>query len=374
MSDPLHHAVDLDLEPQEASGLVASGSVELKDRLGMDPLYWTVLDDGPVERCVALIGQAAGTEEPTARWGSNHLVATITTPTGPTDDGEAIALHDGWVYVLGSAYGSKEGPLEAARNFVARFHESDVTVDEDGRPTADLHVSADPFVLHRVVNDALHAAGVDLMAWSPKFLRKTLGKARKQAIGDEQPWSWRLAHDDSPVNIEGAAFTEDGSLLLGLRVPVTRMGQAMVVEVHHPERLFDPATEDPEPGRVVVLDGVGSRAAPVGVRDLHLADGRLHALLGNLDSDPDDSILLDQHPEGGVAESVHVVGDLPGRLEARAVVQAMDIEVVHRFDGLFRVEGLAADAKGRFLYVSDEDNTVRTRFFTPGSTSVVADG
>ena len=50
--------------------------------------------------------------------------------------------------------------------------------------------------------------------------------------------------------------------------------------------------------------------------------------MGDLDSDPDDSILLAQHPEGGVAESVHVVADLPdlagkihkGQLRGRTVV------------------------------------------------------
>lgn len=84
MSDTIHHAVDLDLQPAEASGLVASGSAELRERLGWDRLYWTILDDDPVERC-----------------------------------------------------------------FVARFHEDDVAVDDDGRVSADLHLTADPFVLHR---------------------------------------------------------------------------------------------------------------------------------------------------------------------------------------------------------------------------------
>ncbi|CAN5834556.1 hypothetical protein BH24ACT15_BH24ACT15_02790 [soil metagenome] len=36
------------------------------------------------------------------------------------------------------------------------------------------------------------------------------------------------------------------------------------------------------------------------------------------------------------------------------------------------MEGLTDDA-GRFLYVSDEDDLVRTRFFASGNTSIVAD-
>ena len=374
MPDHLHHVVDLDLQPHEASGLVPCRSAALREAVGWDPLYWTVLDDGPVEECIALVGQVAGTMEPTAGWGSRHLAATIATPTDRgTDDGEAIAEHDGWVTVLGSAYGAKEGPLEPERSFVARFHVDDVTVDDDGTPRVDLHVVADPFVLHRVINDALHTAGVDLVAWSPKYRRKTVGRARKQAVADDAPWAWRLAHDDSPVNIEGAAYLDDGSLLLGLRIPVTRTGQAIVVRVRWPERLFDPAVSDPEPAEVIVLEGIGSRAAPVGVRDLEVRDGRLHAIVGDLDSDPDDSILLAQHPEGGVAESVHVVADLPD-LAAEAPVQVdLPVEVVHAFEGLSRVEGLAIDEQGRAMYVSDEDSTVRTRFFSSGDMTVLAD-
>lgn len=370
MPDQVHHVIDLDLSPSEASGLVASASAALRERLGLDPLYWTVLDDGPVERCIALIGQRAGTREPTAGWTTAHLQATVTTPTGLTDDGEAIAVHDGWVLVLGSSYGGKSGPLEPERSFVARFHEDDVVVGEDGSVSADLHVTADPFVLHRVVNDALYDSGVELMAWSPRYLKKVLHKARRAAVEDDAPWAWRLAADDWPVNIEGAVFTDDGSLLLGLRLPVTRLGQALIVEIRHPDRLFDPALDDPDPGRVIVVEEIGDRRAPVGVRDMDLEpDGRrLHVLLGDLDSDRADSILLGEHPEGGVAESTHVVLDVPN--EGDAILVGAPAEIVHHFTGLSRVEGLARDQEGRVLYVSDEDDVIRTRFFTSDPAAV----
>lgn len=175
MSDQIQHAVDLDLEPAEASGLVASESDELREHLGWDPLYWTVLDDGPVEECIALIGQRAGPQDPTANWDSLH---------------------------------------------------------------------------------ALHRADVPVMAFSPKYLEKTLGKARRRAVADDQPWAWRLAHDDSPVNIEGASFTSDGRLLLGLRVPVSREGHALVVEVEHADRLFDPFARHAGAGPGAGVDGV----------------------------------------------------------------------------------------------------------------------
>lgn len=113
----------------------------------------------------------------------------------------------------------------------------------------------------------------------------------------------------------------------------------------------------------------GHRQAPVGIRDLHLSDGKLHALVGNLDSDPDESILLAEYPEAGVAQSTHLVATYPGG--TKTLLRQCEARVQHCFDGLYRVEGLTDDA-GRFLYVSDEDNIVRTRFFSSGDTSIVA--
>ena len=34
--------------------------------------------------------------------------------------------HDGWIYVFGSQFGKKDGPLQPKRSFVARFREADV--------------------------------------------------------------------------------------------------------------------------------------------------------------------------------------------------------------------------------------------------------
>lgn len=360
--EQMHHVVDLDLEPHEASGLVASESDRLKKRLGWAPLYWTILDDGKVENCIAVIGQVDGTVEPTAGWSSRRLHCTVTTVTGDTDDGEAIAAHDGWVYVFGSGYGAKNGPLEPERSFVARFHEDDVAVD-DGRLSVDLHVQQAPFVLHQVINDALRRGHVDVLPPAPKYHRKFVTKVRNSAVKEGAPWAWRLRHDDLPVNIEGAEFLPDGTLLLGLRVPVTGDGNPIIVAVRGIDRLFDPAVGDPEAIGVLTVPGVGDRRAHAGIRDLHLAaDGVLHLLVGDLDSDPDESRLLRHHPEGAGFESAHWRAPLPDLPDAFATT-VISAEHVHTFTGLTRVEGIAAD-DGAILYVSDEDESVRTRFFT----------
>ncbi len=69
-----------------------------------------------------------------------------------------------------------------------------------------------------------------------------------------------------------------------------------------------------------------------------------------------------------MAESVHAVLDMPH--EGDAILVGARAEVIHRFPGLSRVEGLARDQEGRVLYVSDEDDVIRTRFFTSDPTVV----
>ena len=362
------HVVDLELEPHEASGLVTSRSARLQEALGWSPLYWTVLDDGPVRECIAVIGREAGAVEPTAGWGSRLLRCDVTTPTGETDDGEAIAEHDGWIYVFGSAYGSKEGPLEPERSFIARFHEDDVEVGDDGAVRVDLHVRRDPFVLHHLVNDALRRRRVDVLPPSPRYRKKTVAKARKKAVKRGKPWAWRLRHDDVPINVEGAAFLANGDVLVGLRIPVTGDGHPIAVQLAGVDRLFDPEAGDPVVRAVWLFEDIGSRRELVGIRDLHVADDALHLLVGNLDSSSPKSVLLAEHPEGGAAVSEHWRTELPEVPDTDGVaVVRLRAERVRAFDGQRRVEGLA-EVDGSFLYVSDEDDRVRTRFFAPSST------
>ena len=43
---------------------------------------------------------------------------------GETQDAEACARRDGYVYVLGSQFGSKAGPLSSSRSWIARVPEA----------------------------------------------------------------------------------------------------------------------------------------------------------------------------------------------------------------------------------------------------------
>jgi hypothetical protein len=76
--------------------------------------------------------------------------------------------------------------------------------------------------------------------------------------------------NDYPINIEGAAFRESGTLLLGLRFPVSDDGRLVLVELEGIERLFEPGDEPPEVLGFWVVDAVGREGDIAGVRDLEL--------------------------------------------------------------------------------------------------------
>lgn len=369
--------VDIGLAPNEASGLCAIQTEELLERLGWSEGYWTVLDDGPIQHCVAAVGRKADDAARPADVRSSdgpwlvRRLRPLTPPGGwpDTDDGESIAVRDGVVHAFGSMYGGKDGPLEVERQFLARFRERDVTVSDhepddddpdDHRPlTTTLEVVNDQFRLHRAVNDALRDSGFPLLDPGPKVRRKTVGKARKGAIEDGRDWAWRIRWDDHPINIEGATFLPSGACILGLRIPVHADGHPLLVVVEGIERAFDEADVHPRLVGVHVVANIGDPSAPVGVRDLAVGSGSsLHLLAGNLDSGGKGSVLLEHLPEGLHAASTqwHVAlvdGVLPSR-DLGAVPTA-------EFPGLSRVEGLAYAPDGTARYVVDEDERIGLR-------------
>lgn len=370
--------VDVGLAPNEASGLCAIASDQLLDRLGWSEGYWTVLDDGPVQRCIAAVGRKASGKDaqPVDADGSDgpwlvRRLRPLTPPGGwpATDDGEAVAARDGVVYAFGSMYGAKDGPLEVERQFLARFREDEVTVSDhepddddpdDHRPlTTTLDVVRDEFRLHRAVNDALRDSGLPLLDPGPTVRRKTVGRARKGAVEDEREWAWRIRWDDHPINVEGAAFLPSGACILGLRIPVHADGHPLLVVVEGIEHAFEDADVHPLVVGVHVIANIGDPSAPAGVRDLAVRGGSsLHLVTGNLDSGGKGSVLLEHLPEGLRATSSQwhvelVDGVLPSR-DLGAVPTA-------DFPDLRRVEGLAHGPDGAARYVVDEDDRVGLR-------------
>jgi hypothetical protein len=349
--------VPLHLEPNEASDLATIDEPGLLAAEGWDLAYLTVLDEGRVEDCIAVLGHEAGAPLDSG-WSSHRLRFTPTGDGRRTEDAEAIAVCDGVAWVFGSHFGSKSGPLQPRRQFVARFPLEALGDGLHGaRPP--LEVARTRFRLHRAINDALQSAAIDVLplgdAAREAFVDATVAKGREGG----KRWAEHARLGDWPLNIEGAAFRPDGTLLIGLRFPVTAAGHPILVEVRDAEALF--AQDDPPPatGAVWWLDGVGDEASPAGIRALHHSGAdTFQAVVGSLDADGKDSVLLDAHPEGGASHSQHWTFTLP----ALASGGPVPARLVHGFDGLRRVEGVADGPDGHALYVVDEESHVDLRF------------
>lgn len=343
---------DLDLHPNEASDLARVEREELVSAHGWDLAFWTVLDEGAVEDSIAVLGRRSGRGDGPAHWEVIHPRFDVGHRAGKTEDAEACTVHDGYVYVVGSHYGSKEGPLERTRAFLARFREDEFGLSlSEQRPR--LEVVRNDFRLHRAVNDAMRAFGPEVGPIGKGLRKAFVKRARKQAGKKRKPL---LSPRDAPLNIEGASFRADGSLLIALRYPVTAEGHPILVELRGIATMFEDERAAPVVRRFWVLRNVGTADLPIGFRALNQLGGELHAIVGSLDSDDSDSVLIEEHPEGGAAPCAHYRFDLSPDKDGGEV----DAAVVERFD-LKNVEGLAGGPNDQFFYVTDEDERVHIR-------------
>ena len=341
------HRLELNLHPNEASGLLTVENEPLLEAHGWEFALWAVLDEGEIEDCVAILGHKRHADV-SEGWEVNRLHATG--EDIQTEDAESVARHDGWIYIFGSHFGSKSGPLQPKRQFVARFREADVGHATDN-PAVSIEIFRESFVLHRLINDALKAHAPDMIPLGPNSYEALIKETRRDAADD-------LVHeDDLPLNFEGAAFRADGTLLLGLRFPVAADGRPILVELQGIERLFEPGDRLPEVKGFWVVDAIGRNGEMAGVRDLATVGDELHLVTGNIDSHDRDSVLIQDYPGGRDTVATHFRCTLPpdkhsGSLEA---------EFVREFPTLPRVEGIAITEDGRFFYVTDEDEGVHLR-------------
>jgi hypothetical protein len=351
--------LELNLHPNEASGLLAVEDEPLLEAHGWELAFWAVLDEGEIEDCVAVIGHRRGADIGEG-WEIERLHAEPIGDAGKTEDAEAVTRQGGWIYVFGSHFGSKDGPLQPKRGFVARFREAEV-----GHATQDpamrMEISRRSFVLHRLINDALKRGGPDLMPLGPESYEALISATIKRGKKENKKWAGLVREDDYPINVEGAAFRHDGALLLGLRFPVSAEGYPVLVELEGVERLFEPGDELPEVRGFWTVDAVGREGDVAGVRDLavHSTESgeELHLVTGNVDSRDKDSVLIQDYPGGKYTVATHFRAALPpdahsGNLEG---------EFVREFPDLPRVEGIAITEGGRFFYVTDEDEGVHLR-------------
>ncbi|HWT93021.1 MAG TPA: hypothetical protein VN238_08505 [Solirubrobacteraceae bacterium] len=352
------HETDLHLEPNEASDLCPVFDPETLRARGWDEALLTVLDEAPVEEALALIVHEAGAVHGEG-WTAMRVPADAGEAEGKTDDSEACARRDGFVYVMGSQFGKKAGPLAAKRSWIARAPEQALLDALDGGTPVQLEVARTRFAIHRAVNDALAAAKIEVLEIGARsraaYIDATI------AVGEEKSkrWAGRVRAADHPINVEGIEFRADGALLVGLRYPVTARGQAILVELDDVDALFTDPETPPACARVWVLDGVGTAAEPVGIRALHThGDDRFDAIVGDLDAQNKGATVLEDHPHGGHATSRHVRFTLPAGNAGGGTVTA---ETVHDFGAVRRVEGIVVDPAGTAHYVLDEEGHVALR-------------
>ncbi|MBE2315939.1 hypothetical protein DVA67_008130 [Solirubrobacter sp. CPCC 204708] len=339
------HETDLHLEPNEASDLTVINVANP----GYDRTMLTVLDEAHAEDALALLIHQENCPLDEG-WEARRVPTEPSTADDKTEDAEACATRDGYAYLLGSQFGKKTGPLSARRSWIARIPEHDL-VHAD-KPT--LEIARLRFGLHRAVNDALR--GTALLPLGKLARERYIDATIKIGVKENKRWAGRVQPEDQPINVEAMEFTAEGSLLLGLRYPVTAEGHPLLVEILHPETLFEDPDALPEPGRVFHLQNIGSAAAPAGFRALDTRDGHsFDAVIGDLDAANKSATVLEDHPEGGEAASEHV------RFTVAGEGAGLTAECVHHFGEIRRVEGVAIDHEGHSHFVIDEEGHVALR-------------
>jgi hypothetical protein len=347
------HQTDLHLEPNEASDLCPVEAPELLARHGWDRAFVTVLDEAHAEDAFALLGHDAGAE-PGEGWQAERIHLEPASGAGRTQDAEACARRDGWIYALGSQFGSKGGPLNASRSWIARVPEA--ALGGDG--AAPLEIARLRFGLHRAVNDALARSGIELIQRGPLTTERYIDATIALGAAKAKRWAGRVSAADQPINVEGMEFRANGRLLLGLRYPVSVGGHPLLVELEDVEALFADPGAVPRCSHVWELLNVGAHDEPMGVRALHTAgDDVFDAVVGDLDAAGKGATILADHPAGGRAASRHVRFSLP----LAAGGGAVQVEPVHEFGALKRVEGIALAPDGHAHYVIDEEGHVALR-------------
>lgn len=351
---------DLHLDRNEASDLLPVTDPTVLDAHGWDLAYWVFLDEDQLDDAIGLLGHTRGAELDDG-WEHRAVATDCGRDAGKTDDSEASAAYGGHVYVVGSHYGGKRGPLQPARHWIARFR-ADALATYGGASDVgpiDVHVVRDKLRLHRMVNDALAPLAEELAPVHEEMTEAFIRACRDKGEKKGKKWATRLKDGDHAFNIEGAAFRPGGTLLLGLRFPVQLTGAPVLVELAGVPAMFEDGTW-PEVVGVWRLQGPGGPERWTGIRAMTTrGDDVFDLITGNLDAVDKSSLLHDCYPLGKTAVSEHWRVDLAGRRGGGTA----EATYVHAFpDGETRVEGLAHGPDDHFVYVVDEDGRVHVKF------------
>lgn len=340
--------IHLEHPNNEASALLGVQNHSLVADQNWKFAFWTASDELPLPDALSLLGYAGDGE-----WQIRRVKARISGRGAKknAEDCECLARAGSWIYVFGSNYGAKEGPLEPKRHFVLRFNEALVTW-KNGDLRVDAEVARVPFLLHRLINDAIKKEQVEVLPAGEHLQHDMIDATRKQAKKEKKKWLKLLKRDDVPINIEGATFLHGGHLLLGLRHPVTIDGNPMLVEIEGIDRMFDDDARDPQVIGIRVVKNVGSKSSPAGIRELDSVRDVVHVITGSLESSEKSDVVQD-HPEGALAKSEHWIVPLE---PLRRGVVGVKGKLERRFKSS-SVEGMALEGQ-RVWYVCDADDIV----------------
>jgi hypothetical protein len=330
----------------EASDLLWVENPKILESQRWDRAFWTVSDEKRVEGNMALVGHKTGRSMET---GWEVLPVKCAADALPqTDDSEGMCRQGECVYIIGSHFGKKAGPLTVQRQFIARFRENSIAVD-GSTVTVDMDAVVDDFLIHRLINDRLAVSEQPLIEETELERSAFIFSARNKGLKKSVSWISRIHDTDWPLNIEGAEFLDSGNLLLGLRYPVTREGHPILVELQGVEALMTGQPGSLKVARLWTIENMGAKDRLLGVRALRKRGDELHAVLGSIDGRKEMSLLLQEHPAGAAPDCVHVRMTLPAPGSTK--IQA---ESLRTFSGLSDVEGLAFDPAGRAFYIRDD--------------------
>lgn len=336
----------IDHPSNEASTLLGVQNRDLLYSRGWETAFWTVSDEKDATDAIVVVGR-----DDRGEWSVEEVRINRSKRSSrkKTEDCECIARAGSWIYVVGSHAGGKEGPLEPSRHFVMRFNEALVRMN--GRLEVEGDVAREPFLLHRLVNDALSSLGIELLEPGEEQ-RSTIDRTIDRGEKKKKRWRGDVREGDIPINVEGVTFLHGGHMLLGLRHPVTAEGHPIVVEIEGIDRLFDGG--EPTVSGVRIVANVGSRKEPAGVRELDCNNELLHLISGNLESGRKNTAVTSDHPEAARASIEHWIVPLTSSTDPVTPVYG---QLLRRFDGTRSIEGMALDGD-RVWYVYDDEQIV----------------
>jgi hypothetical protein len=102
-----------------------------------------------------------------------------------------------------------------------------------------------------------------------------------------------------------------------------------------------------------VLDAVGEGGEMAGVRDLTAIGDEMHLITGNVDGRDEESALIEDYYRGNEVETTHFRCTLPPDTQPSSV----ETTFVRSFQGITRLEGIAATG-GRFFYAVDDEKRI----------------